>query len=272
MPVRPHHARYALAGIVVVSAAIAGNVLFLQDVPADRLSGRSKALVERAEMERSRQLALASDPASAHPDATRSAPAAAPQIVSTKGQAVFDPMAPHIQRALLTDDVPQTPAPPQTARTERQPAGSELLRHLQRELDARGYAPGSVEGGVSLAMRGAIMAYEHDEGLPLTAEATVELLLHLRNGPQAFRSVPVGKTMSTNAETLVRDVQQALQSQGGFKGRADGRMSPETSQAIRDFERTARLVPTGRISAPLLVKLAPSFPSRGPMAALKAGR
>jgi peptidoglycan hydrolase-like protein with peptidoglycan-binding domain len=252
MSFKPGHARFALAGVVAVSTAIAANVLFLQDTPSNELRTRTKSMLQHDEDERSRRLSLATEgrssasptgqPASTQPVAARDAPA-------------FDPTAPHIQRALLIDGA--AAALPSPARADRAPVGSELIRHLYRELDQRGYAPGTAENGSGLALRGAILAYEHDEGLPLTAEATVELLLHLRNGPQAFRASPTRTPRGNEAQTIIRGVQQALQAKGHFKGVADGRMTPETALAIRAYESANRLVPTGRISAPFLVKLGP---------------
>ncbi len=47
---------------------------------------------------------------------------------------------------------------------------------MQRELQIRGYETGARDGVAGVMTRGAIMAYEHDHGLPLTARPSQELL------------------------------------------------------------------------------------------------
>ena len=41
---------------------------------------------------------------------------------------------------------------------------SDLTRAIQRELKAKGYEAGAVDGVIGLVTRGAIMAYESDAG------------------------------------------------------------------------------------------------------------
>ena len=58
------------------------------------------------------------------------------------------------------------------------PSGNsaEIIRGIQRELNGRGYDAGPPDGVVGLITRAAIMAYEHDYGLPLTATPSQDLL------------------------------------------------------------------------------------------------
>ena len=53
---------------------------------------------------------------------------------------------------------------------------SETIRAIQRELRQRGYGAWSSDGVMRPVTRAAIMAYEHDQGLPLTGEASEALL------------------------------------------------------------------------------------------------
>ncbi len=55
----------------------------------------------------------------------------------------------------------------------------ELTRAVQRELKAKGYETGAVDGVAGLVTRAAIMAYEADHGLTLTAEPRQALLQHI---------------------------------------------------------------------------------------------
>jgi peptidoglycan hydrolase-like protein with peptidoglycan-binding domain len=124
-------------------------------------------------------------------------------------------------------------------------------------LTTRGYAPGPADGDAGLLTRAAILAFEHDRGLPATAEATDALLLALRT-PAATRRPAAGaswRSPSQAAVTMVRTVQQHLIAAGYLSGAASGHFDARTTTAIRAFETANDLLPTGRISAPLVAKL-----------------
>src|SRR5512134_2041558 len=52
----------------------------------------------------------------------------------------------------------------------------ETIRAIQRELQARGYESGAADGVPGIVTRAAIMAYEHDNGMPVLGAADVALL------------------------------------------------------------------------------------------------
>ena len=173
-------------------------------------------------------------------------PAAPPAVSERVGR--FAPSAGQFEPAAL-------------AGTDDEVRGANLIRAVQKDLLDRGYEPGTPDGLPGLVTRAAIMAYEHDQGLPVTGEATADLLSHLQRGPAANVAAHVGTRRSAKApqaEQLTRSVQQSLSMLGYFAGTIDGRSGEETTRAIREYEMDAGLVPTGRISAPLLVKLARS--------------
>lgn len=134
---------------------------------------------------------------------------------------------------------------------------SDLTRAIQRELKAKGYETGAVDGVAGLVTRGAIMAYETDAGLPLTGEPSAALLQHLVLGSGETR--PAGEAAPTSpgpeAEAVIRAVQRAFRQLGYLTTLADGRLNDETRRAIRRFEVERRLKETGRISGELLAKL-----------------
>lgn len=133
-----------------------------------------------------------------------------------------------------------------------------LTRAIQRELKAKGYETGAVDGVAGLVTRGAIMAYESDSGLPLTGEPRPGLLQHLVLGsaqlgtPNEADPTPPGP----EAESVIRVVQRALKELGYLTAELDGRLNAETRRAIRRFETDRKLSETGRISGELLAKLA----------------
>jgi peptidoglycan hydrolase-like protein with peptidoglycan-binding domain len=103
------------------------------------------------------------------------------------------------------------------------------------------------------------MAYEHDQGLPLTAEPSPEVLAHLRHGTSAPGAAiglqPGAPQPASHAEQVIRSVQLALGQLGYLAAAPDGFVSEQTIRAIREFEMDSGLVPTGRISGPLVARL-----------------
>lgn len=160
--------------------------------------------------------------------------------------------APGSQRQQAARTTPEIP--PSVAPAAEGPA---LVTSVQNELNKRGYVPGNTNGTLDMVTRAAIMAFEHDRGLDLTAEPTAELLAELRS------DVPVGtnagngqRKTSTEAEGVIRVVQQSLARLNYRPGTADGIMGQATAAAIRTFERDQRMPETGRVSGLLMTRLA----------------
>jgi peptidoglycan hydrolase-like protein with peptidoglycan-binding domain len=135
---------------------------------------------------------------------------------------------------------------------------SDLTKAIQRELKAKGYEAGAVDGVIGLVTRGAIMAYESDAGLPLTAEPRQPLLQHLILGSAQIQTADEGDRTppGPEAEAVIRAVQRAFRQLGYLTTLPDGRLNEATRRAIRKFERDRKLGETGRISGELLAKLA----------------
>lgn len=133
----------------------------------------------------------------------------------------------------------------------------DVVRQVQSELAALGYAPGPADGDAGPLTRAAILAFEHDRGLPATAEATDGLLLALRMSPGDRRLVAGAnwRSPSRAAAGMVRTVQQNLIATGHLTGMASGQFDARTAAAIRAFETANDMLPTGRISAPMVAKL-----------------
>jgi peptidoglycan hydrolase-like protein with peptidoglycan-binding domain len=105
--------------------------------------------------------------------------------------------------------------------------------------------------------RAAIMAFEHDNRLGLSGEASQALLKQLVFGSPADASGETGdiEVRSPHAEAIIKQVQQALITHGYQPGDVDGQISAETVKALRTFETDQGLVPKGRISAEVLERL-----------------
>jgi peptidoglycan hydrolase-like protein with peptidoglycan-binding domain len=155
-----------------------------------------------------------------------------------------------------------TQAPPEVqsiARTNSEPAMSraEIVRGIQRELNTRGYSPGSPDGVAGLVTRAAIMAYEHDNGISLTGDPTQELLGRIVLGPAVPAVARPGKSDVKGAEAaaVVKSVAQLLAAQGYGVAKSEGGIDAALVKSIRDFEAGQKLPETGRISAPLVSRL-----------------
>lgn len=267
MSLTPFQARLALLSFMAVGSMAAANILYFQDQALVSSIARSKSerAKSRAEAERTRRLAL--DPKDAQP--VRTATPAKNERSPVKEPAIADhgPVTARIGRFAPTSgqlDASATPiAATATVATVAEPELRlpDIVRGIQSGLGQKGYEPGTPDGVVGLVTRAAIMAYEHDSGLPLTGEPSEPLLRHINGipsslGTTANRHRPA---RAPSAEHVIRSVQQSLSQLGYFAAKIDGRGNEETTRAIREYEMDSGLVPTGRVSAPLLVKLARSI-------------
>ena len=265
MSISPTLARLAFCGFLAIAGGTALNILYLQDQSAVASAARtnSERAKQRAEAERARRLALA--PKEALPVQAKGAPS------GQRAEAVAGTPGPHatvFQVTAGTTTGTVTPGRPGRAAPADPPLPSadadsrmpEVVKAIQLQLGQRGYEPGSSDGVIGLVTRAAIMAYEHDQGLPLTAEPSEALLRHMQGVPGARGiTARAGRPQrSQGAEQIIRSVQQSLAQLGYFNGRIDGTTGEDTVRAVREYEMDVGLVLSGRISAPLIVRLARS--------------
>lgn len=270
MSLSPKQARLALGAFACIGLVIAGNVLFLQSDGPSRSEQRARLerTQERAERERQRRLALKAS------ETPREASREAPRDSAREIPALARRPAPGVLPAAAMSGPEAGPSQPLSRTGRFAPSASDLgdatiptadpesravevVRTVQRGLAERGYEPGTPDGVAGLVTRAAVMAYEHDNGLPLTAEPSELVLRHMQTGlvpPSATR--PTKSNRMPHAEQLVRSVQQSLSTLGYFAGRIDGFMGDDSVRAIREYEMDQGLVPTGRVSGPLVARLA----------------
>ena len=267
MSMKPFQARLALLSFLAVGTGIAVNILYLQETAPQTAAARQKTdrARQKADSDRTRRLALETKttsetpPVSPPPAAARKQPSspiqAAPGLTTAPAS---QPISERVGRFSPSSGRLDTPAIDTADAEMRLP---DLIRSVQKELVERGYEPGTPDGLPGVVTRAAIMAYEHDQGLPVTADATPDLLSHLQRGPapkNTLAVLPARAHRAHQAEQLTRTVQQSLAMLGYFAAAIDGRNGEDTARAIREYEMDAGLVPTGRISAPLMVRLARS--------------
>ena len=132
---------------------------------------------------------------------------------------------------------------------------TDTVRAIQRELAQRGYAPGLTDGRIMPVTRAAVMAYEYDHGMPLTGEPSEDLFKAMLFGQPPAVGAAAHRQPMGEAVTIIRTVQQSLIALGFPIANADGRLSKDTSLAIRKFEAQQSLPQTGRVSGLLYVRL-----------------
>ena len=123
---------------------------------------------------------------------------------------------------------------------------------IQEELHVHGYRPGRVDGVAGRQTKSAIRAYQRDAGLPVTGNASKELLDHLKF---ALPKVYAKPAPSGPSRQLVRDVQRRLSVRGYYLIDIDGLMGPATRDAVRQFQTDAGLPVTGAVDKRLLAEL-----------------
>lgn len=134
-----------------------------------------------------------------------------------------------------------------------------VVRAVQRELSARGYDVGQVDGQLSGKTRAAISSFQSKEGLAMTGLPSDDLLRQILLGDSvapsaATGSVAASDSIAANAEeygTVMR-VQQVLADLGYAPGPVDGAWGENTSHAISAFQRDRNLEETGQITPELL--------------------
>lgn len=136
----------------------------------------------------------------------------------------------------------------------------QTVRDIERELASRGYTTGSGDGAVTLVTRAAILAFEHDNGLALTAEPSPALLRAILFGGAPAAAAAGGEAaVGRMADQVVRTAQSALAKLGHLKGNpaglVQGHLDRQTVLAIKAFELGERLTPTGRVSGDLIQRL-----------------
>jgi peptidoglycan hydrolase-like protein with peptidoglycan-binding domain len=145
---------------------------------------------------------------------------------------------------------------------------------VQRALNDLGYAAGPVDGLMGGKTRGAIRAYQIDNGLPVSGEPSLALYEHLQGSHAKRYAQPVAPAASTQ---MIAEIQGLLRQRGYDIAEVSGRADAETVAAIRSYQSDARLPIDGAPSSTLLANLrigtgtaAPAALTRAQIAQLQA--
>lgn len=134
-----------------------------------------------------------------------------------------------------------------------------VVRAVQRELAARGFDVGPVDGELSDKTQAAISAFQKKEGLAVTGMPSDDLLRQILLGESVAPSVTTGSLAASDsiaanaaAHGTVISVQQILADLGYAPGPIDGAWGENTARAVTAFQRDRNLNPTGTITPELL--------------------
>lgn len=143
-----------------------------------------------------------------------------------------------------------TPAPAPT------PASAPYsVRAVQAALNDLGYPAGTEDGLMGPKTRGAIRAYQIDQGLPASGEASVALYEKLQASLAGGSDpAPSGDSGGPGAE-LISEVQAELRLRGYSIPSITGELDWSTRQAIRKYQQDANLAVTGEIDDRLVAQL-----------------
>lgn len=219
-----------------LATAISVNALYFQEAPQLAAGGAREALPQ-------------TPPANAEQDTPPTATAALPKSALETSDRVGATIQALEKRSEPTEPWPvrQPPAP--------EPVSERVVQGIQRELARRGYDPGEANGRVHIETRSAIIAYEFDEGMPLTGEPSEaifkSLLFRLGEGIGAQRP----DERFERRRALVSEVQDMLARMGYGAPASDGRLDARTRQAIEKFENDRNLGASGRLSARVLLEM-----------------
>jgi peptidoglycan hydrolase-like protein with peptidoglycan-binding domain len=186
------------------------------------------------------------------------------QMASTQATGFGDTGS--IERSSLEPVGTRTPAMAETATIELPRDAADVTRAIQRELNVRGYETGAADGIAGTLTRAAIMSFEYDHGMVLTGRSSQDLLRRILLSTTTHATPIRSKGQSAEARDMILSVQSSLAKLGYRPGRLDGQLTPETMRAIRAFEVDQALPESGRVSAPLVARIA-RLESKGRIAA-----
>ena len=148
------------------------------------------------------------------------------------------------------------PLPPVRPETSKRSA-ADLVLEIQRELAAKGYYDGAVDGIAGPRASLAIRNFEKANGLKVTGEPSEALLESIRHAlSKSDITGSVAPAAPVIMESRIGSVQRMLARYGFGPVRINGEMDADTQAAIRRFEQEQNMQATGKVSDRLVQQLA----------------
>lgn len=232
MSMTPFRLRLSVVAFLALTGAITANALYMQETP--------------------RQVAHAGENLDTGDSRTDSATAALPQTDAK-------PSAP-VSETPETADKPSSEAVPnpatEPATETAPPPPNSLVNNIQRELGKRGYFSGKQDGVLTRDCRVAILAYEFDENMPLSGDASEAVLKALIFARAAGNTAKPGAARRfEHRKELIKQVQQMLAQYGYTSGPVNGELDARTRDAIKQFESDRHLEAAGHLSERVLLEM-----------------
>ncbi|MEI8397295.1 MAG: peptidoglycan-binding domain-containing protein [Rhodospirillaceae bacterium] len=114
------------------------------------------------------------------------------------------------------------------------------IEGIQRQLLQLGYNPGRNDGWLGGATTAGIRAYQRNARLPVDGCPSEDLLNHM-----SFATRTPAVARKAAALSPVQEAQRLLTDKGGYLGPVDGKSGPKTRAALRAFQQTHGLIPSG---------------------------
>jgi peptidoglycan hydrolase-like protein with peptidoglycan-binding domain len=124
-----------------------------------------------------------------------------------------------------------------------------LVHATQSRLNDLGYNAGPEDGVYGPTTRSAVREFQSDQGLPMTGEASTSLLARIQQA--------TGESADKDQRhvQMVLATQKALEARGYSVGAVDGKVTPQTTAAVRTYQSDAGIAINGRIDGDLLQRL-----------------
>ena len=180
-----------------------------------------------------------------------------PQAATTPPASVVKRAAPVVPTAPVLDLSPAVVPVPQP-RPAAAPSRSrtDLVLDLQRELAARGYYDGAVDGALSPRTTQAIREFEQTQGAYVAGEANEVVLAQIRRAVPKSEIITGSIRPQETKPGRVIAVQRTLANYGYGPVRINGQRDAETRAAVERFEKSRDLPVTGEVSERLVRELA----------------
>ena len=129
---------------------------------------------------------------------------------------------------------------------------SQTVKKVQKTLTDRGYRTGGIDGRMGPQTKAAVRNFQKSERLEPTGQLNSQTLVAL--GVQKSGDKAAAKDQRYEPATI-RKVQQTLNARGFRAGVANGTLGETTQTALRAFQKSENLEPTGRLNDRTLAAL-----------------
>jgi len=127
------------------------------------------------------------------------------------------------------------------------------IREVQQTLHKRGFRAGPIDGIMGPSTQAALKSFQQSQNLETTGQLNRQTLVALGLQPDPMSGVE--RQAAAYGPTTIRKVQQTLNNRGFHAGPVDGTMNPSTLVALRDFQKSENLEPTGMLNPQTLAAL-----------------